>query len=92
MAAVSESTMSPENLVGYQEIYLHMIFDIKLGENFRRKTRLVAGGHNTKAFSSIAYSLAVLRYSVRMCLLITALNDLDIQSGDIENYFLTAPC
>ena len=30
---------------GYQKVNCHMIFDIKLGENFRRKARLVAGGH-----------------------------------------------
>jgi hypothetical protein len=28
----------------YQEIKCHMIFDIKLGENLRRKARYVAGG------------------------------------------------
>ena len=32
----------PSQLVGYQEIFTHMIFDIKLSENFRRKARLVA--------------------------------------------------
>ena len=31
--------------IGYQEIKCHMIFDIKLGEKFRRKARLVGGGH-----------------------------------------------
>ena len=47
--AVDEFTTSSENLVRYQEIYLHMIFDIHFGENFRRKSRLVAGGHNKKS-------------------------------------------
>ena len=82
-AIVAESTTSPENLVRYQQIDLHMIFDIKLGENFRRKYRLVAGGHNTKASGSIKYSSMVLQGSVRICLLIAALNALDIQSADI---------
>ena len=27
---------------GYQQIICHMIFDIKMGENFRRKARMVA--------------------------------------------------
>ena len=27
--------------LGYQQIKFHMIFDIKLGKNFRRKARLV---------------------------------------------------
>ena len=46
--AVAESTTSPENLVGYQEIDLHMICDINLREKFRRKYRLAAGGHKKK--------------------------------------------
>ena len=29
---------------GYQEIKFHMTFDIKMGENFRHKARIVAGG------------------------------------------------
>ena len=33
---------------GYQEIRYHMIFDIKMGENFRRKARMVADGHRTE--------------------------------------------
>ena len=33
---------------GYQEINCHMIFDIKMGENFRRKARMVADGHRTE--------------------------------------------
>ena len=31
----------PNNLVGYKHVGTHMIFDIKLGENFRRKAQLV---------------------------------------------------
>ena len=57
--AVSESTMSPDNSFGYQEIDLHIIFDINIGENFRRKSRLVSGGHRTKSLSSITYSSVV---------------------------------
>ena len=81
--SVAESTTSTENLVGYQEIDLHMTFDVKLAENFRRKARLVAGGHKKKALSSITYSLVVLQDSMRICLLIAALNNLYIQSADI---------
>ena len=38
---------------GYEQIKFHMIFDIKLGKNFRRKARLAGGGHKTTANSSI---------------------------------------
>ena len=34
-------------LPGFQEVKCHMIFDIKMGENFRRKARMVARGHTT---------------------------------------------
>lgn len=81
-----------KELVGYQEITTHFIFDIKLGENFRRKARLVADGHKTDTPSSVTYSSVVSRDSVRICLLLAALNDLNVLSGDIENAYLTAPC
>ncbi len=40
--------------VGYQKIPCHMVFDIKM-EDFKRKTRLVAGGHKTEAPATITY-------------------------------------
>ena len=30
---------------GYQKIMCHMIFDIKIGENFRKKSRMVVWGY-----------------------------------------------
>ena len=83
---------NPHNLIGYQEITTHFVFDIKMGENFCREARLVADGHKTKPPASITYSLVVSRDSVRICLLIAVLNDLDLKSADIENAYLTAPC
>ena len=46
--AIEECTKLPDELVGYKEIGLHMIFDIKIGEIFHRKARMVASGHMTK--------------------------------------------
>ena len=74
-----------EDLVAYQEITMHIIFDVKLGENFRRKARLVADGHKTDPPNSVTYSSVVSRDSVRICLLLTALNDLQVLVGDVEN-------
>ena len=68
-----------------------MIFDIKLGENFWRKARYVADGHKTEVPASVTYSSVVSRYSVRICLLIAALNDLEVLGADIQNAYLTAP-
>ena len=89
--AFEEYEGNPEELIGFQEIKCHMIFDVKLGENFRRKARYVAGGHATKTPASVTYSSVVSRDSVRLCLLLAALNGLDILSGDIQNAYLTAP-
>jgi hypothetical protein len=80
------------DLIGYQGIACHLIFDVKLGENFRRKARLVAGGHQTVTPTTLTYSSVVARDSVRIALTIAALNDLDILVCDIEGAYLTAKC
>jgi hypothetical protein len=82
---------NPKELVGYQQIKCHMIFDVKLGENFRRKARYVAGGHLTETPAAVTYSTVVSRDSVRICLTLAALNGIDVLCGDIQNAYLTAP-
>jgi hypothetical protein len=77
--------------VGYAKIKCHIIFDVKLGENFRRKARLVAQGNKTEEPDVITFSSVVSRDSVRICLLIAALNDLELKACDIKNAYLTAP-
>ena len=81
-----------KRLVGYQHIAMHFVFDIKLGENFRRKARLVAYRNKTKVPSSVTYSSVVGRDSVRICLILVVLNGLDIKGADFENAYLSAPC
>jgi Reverse transcriptase (RNA-dependent DNA polymerase) len=76
----------------YQKIRCHRIFDIKLGENFRRKARFGAGGHTTETASSLTYSSVVSRDSVCIALLIAALNGLDLKACDIQNEYLTSDC
>ena len=92
IAAVDEHEGNVNDLVGYQEITGHMIFDVKLGENFCRKARYVANGHKTDTPASVTYSTVVSRDLVRICLTFAAVNDLEILSGDIENAYLLAPC
>ena len=48
---------------GHQFIRCHMIFDIKM-EDFRRKARLVAGGHMTDAPLTITHASVVSRETV----------------------------
>ena len=78
--------------IGYQEISCHMIFDVKLGEKFRIKAKLVEGGHTTKAPSCITYSSVVSCDSLRIALTVAALNKFDILAFDMQNAHLTEKC
>jgi hypothetical protein len=77
---------------GFQRIKCHFVFDINMGENFRRKARLVANGNETETPASLAYSSVVSRDSVRIARLIASLNELDVLACDIQNAYLTANC
>ena len=77
--------------VGHQFIEMHMIFDVK-SEDFRRKARLVAGGHRTETPAVMTYASVVARDTVRIALTIAALNDLEVKASDVQNAYLTAPC
>ena len=74
--------------VGYTQIRCHIIFDIKM--DLTRKARFVAGGHMTDPPSSMTYASVVSRDSVRIALLLAALNECDILAGDIGNAYLNA--
>ena len=66
-----------------------MIFDIKM--DFTRKARFVAGGHTTDPPSSSTYSSVVARDSVRIALILAALNDCEVEMADVGNAYLYAP-
>ena len=51
----------------------------------------MAGGHITKASSTIMYASIVSRETVRTALKIAALNDLEVKSGNILNAYVQAP-
>ena len=74
----------------HQFVKCHMIFDIKM-ENFRRKVRLVAGGHMTTAPAAVTYASVVSREIVRIALTLIALNDLEVKCGDVLNSYITSP-
>ena len=82
----------PKNLIGFQLIRCHMIFDIKLGENFRRKARFVAGGHMTAPPATLTYASVVSRESVRIALTLASLNGMIVLTADIQNAYLHANC
>ena len=75
---------------GFQFVKCHMIFDVKM-ENFRRKARLVAGGHMTKNPKYVTYSSVVSCDTVRIAMTLVALNELDVKAGDVMNAYVTAP-
>jgi hypothetical protein len=66
-----------------------MVFDVKM--DLTRKARLVAGGHKTDPPKESVYSSVVSRDSVRIALLLAALNDLDVLVADVQNAYLNAP-
>ena len=69
-----------------------MIFDVKMGENFRHKARFVAWGYTTETPTSLTYSSVVSRDLVRIILLAAALDGLQVVACDIQNAYLTASC
>ena len=69
--------------VGYQKIPCHVMFDIKM-EDFRCKARLVAGGHMTKVPATITYASVVCCETVRIALLMAALNDLNVKGQSLD--------
>ena len=74
----------------YEKTRCHMIFDFKM-ENFRRKSRLVAGGHVTEPPDTIRYTSVVSRETVRVVITVEDLNNLHVRTADIHNAFIQAP-
>jgi hypothetical protein len=75
----------------YQFVRCHLVFDVKM-EDFRRKARLVVGGHMTKAPATLTYASVVSRETVRLALTVAALNDIDVWAADVLNAYITTPC
>ena len=74
--------------IGYDYVRCHIIFHIKI-EEFRRKSRLVAGGHMTKTPDTMTYYSVVSRETVFLDLVIATLNDLEVKCGDGINVYIT---
>ena len=75
---------------GYQNITGHMIVDVNISKNFRRKACFVIYGHKTNNPALTTYSPVVSRDSVWIALKIAELNGLDVLVCDIQNADLTA--
>ena len=77
---------------GYKKITCHMIFDVKMGKNFKRKARFVADGHKTHTPARMTYSSVLSRDSFWIALTIASLNELYVMACDIQNAYLMADC
>ena len=69
--------------LGHSYMDCHMIFDIKL-DGFRRKARLLTGGHMVETPPIMTYMSVVSRDTVRIALTIAALNDLQVKWDTIR--------
>ena len=78
--------------LGYKRLDCHMIFDVEMNKNFRRKAQMVADGHKTETTASITYLSLLSCDSVHIASTITAFNKLKIQACDIQKAYLTTPC
>ena len=65
-----------------------MVFDFKM-QDFRSKSRLVAGGNITETPITITYSIIVSRETMRIVLMIYSLNELGIKVLDMKNSYVT---
>mmetsp|Transcript_10258 Transcript_10258/g.14494 ORF Transcript_10258/g.14494 Transcript_10258/m.14494 type:complete len:199 (+) Transcript_10258:2647-3243(+) len=75
--------------VGSKLIPYHFIFDVKYDLTW--KSRCVAGGHcNKNVPAHTTYSSVVPRDSIRLTLMLAALNGLSVLSVDIGNAYLNA--
>ena len=74
----------------HQFVQYLIVFDIKM-EDFRQKARLVAGGNVTEAPATITHVSVVSRATERIALMIAALNDLEVKSGDVLNVYVHSP-
>ena len=73
-------------------IKCHIVWNVKLGENFRQKACLVVKGHMMDAPSMSIYLLVVSQYSIQIVLLIAILNNLKILACNEQNVYLLADC
>ena len=73
-------------------MWCHMIFDMKLGENFWCKARLVTGGHMTDTPNTFTYSSVISHDSVCIALTIAALSELSLMACDIQSAYFPTNC
>jgi len=77
--------------VGSQHVDLMIIFDhVKM--DLTRKCPIVAQGDQIETPSNLTYASVVSRDSIRIALLLSALNGLTLLAADVAGAYLNAPC
>ena len=71
-------------LLGFKELTLHMIIDVKLDGNFMCKAQLVADGKKFNPPLTNTYSTVASRNSVRIAFLYASLNNLKVLRWDYQ--------
>ena len=61
-------------------------------EDLRLKTRMIAGGNMNDVPPSISYARFVSCETVRVSLIIAALNEMRVDTADIINVYIKDPC
>ena len=77
-------------LIGYKFNCCHMILDVNM-EDLSRNSCLVVGVHLTETPATMTFASVVSRESVRLDLIIAALNNLEVRCGDVKNSYITVP-
>ena len=76
--------------VGYKNLGVHIVFDVKIDTCFTRKVQIVSDRYKQDAPNSMTYSSAVSRDSVRITLTLAALNGLNLLTNNVQNTYLNA--
>ena len=71
---------------GYKKIGVHLVYDVK--HDGRLKARCVADGHLTQVPAESVYSGVVSLRSLRLCVFLAELNDLELWGADVGNAYL----
>ena len=90
MVIFKEYDGNVSDLVCYYQITGHLLFEIKLGENFSRKVRYCSAVNNTGP-DYFSYINIVDWYSVSNIMFIVEINNIQILRAYLHNSFFTVP-
>ena len=76
------------DLLGCGQINGHLVFYIKLGENFFIKSKCCSGLHKTRPPMTSTYSTILAQDYVMIMLLAVALNGISVLGEEVHNTFL----